>query len=96
MIASLGRAISASAHSPMQLREPGARDSLTPERPRPARPPPAIGADRLSLREGSRVTAPSNIEIEIHTPESCILTLHGEHDSASREGLTLALTLARN
>jgi anti-anti-sigma factor len=42
------------------------------------------------------VPAPSTIDIEIHTPESCILTLIGEHDSASSEGLTLALVLARD
>jgi anti-anti-sigma factor len=41
------------------------------------------------------VAAHYSIEIEIHAPESCIVTLHGEHDSASSEGLTLALVLAR-
>jgi anti-anti-sigma factor len=41
------------------------------------------------------VAAQSRIEIEIHTPTSCILTLSGEHDLASREALSMALTLAR-
>ena len=42
------------------------------------------------------MTAPSSIEIEIHTRESCIVTLRGEHAAASREGVTLALALARD
>ncbi|MDP9257921.1 MAG: STAS domain-containing protein [Actinomycetota bacterium] len=37
----------------------------------------------------------ASIEIEIHTPTSCIVTLHGEHDMASREAVTMALALAR-
>ncbi len=42
------------------------------------------------------MTTPSSVEIEIHTRESCIVTLHGEHDAASSEGVTLALALARS
>jgi anti-anti-sigma factor len=34
-------------------------------------------------------------EIEIHSPTACIVTLRGEHDVASSEAITLALTLAR-
>lgn len=38
----------------------------------------------------------SSIRIEIHSPTSCIVTLHGEHDLASREPVTMALALARS
>ena len=41
------------------------------------------------------MTSVSSVEIEIHTRESCIVTLHGEHDAASSEEVTLALALAR-
>ena len=40
------------------------------------------------------MTPASSIEIEIHTRESCIVTLHGEHDAASSESVRLALGLA--
>lgn len=39
---------------------------------------------------------PSSIGIEIHTPASCVVTLYGEHDAAGRDGVTLALALARD
>jgi anti-anti-sigma factor len=42
------------------------------------------------------VTPQSTIEIEIHTPTSCIVTLQGEHDVASSEAFTMALALARD
>ena len=41
------------------------------------------------------MTAPSSIEIEIQSPSSCLVTLHGEHDMSSREAVTMALALAR-
>jgi anti-anti-sigma factor len=42
------------------------------------------------------VAAVPSIEIEIQTCEACIVTLHGEHDVASSEGVALALALARD
>ena len=42
------------------------------------------------------MAAQSSIEIEIHSPTSCIVTLHGEHDMASREAVTMALALTRD
>jgi anti-anti-sigma factor len=42
------------------------------------------------------VTGQSSIEIEIHSPTSCFVTLHGEHDVASREAVTMALALTRD
>ena len=42
------------------------------------------------------MAAQSSIEIEIHSPTSCIVTLHGEHDVASREAVTMALALTRD
>ena len=44
----------------------------------------------------SGMAAQSSIEIEIHSPTSCIVTLHGEHDMASREAVTMALALTRD
>jgi anti-anti-sigma factor len=37
-----------------------------------------------------------SIEIEIHTRASCVVTLYGEHDRATSDGVTLALALARD
>ena len=42
------------------------------------------------------MAAQSSIEIEIHSPTSFIVTLHGEHDMASREAVTMALALTRD
>jgi anti-anti-sigma regulatory factor len=41
------------------------------------------------------VRARARTEIQIQSPTACILTLHGEHDLASRPGLTVALAVAR-
>jgi anti-anti-sigma factor len=41
------------------------------------------------------MAAQPTTEIEIHSPSACIVTLRGEHDVASSEAITLALTLAR-
>ena len=38
----------------------------------------------------------SCVQIEIHSRTACIVTLHGEHDLASSEQVTLALALARS
>jgi anti-anti-sigma factor len=53
---------------------------------------------RLEVRTriGVSVAARPSIEIEIHSRESCIVTLLGEHDTATSEGVSLALTLARD
>ena len=42
------------------------------------------------------MAAQPTTEIEIHSPTVCIVTLRGEHDMASSEAITLALTLARS
>jgi anti-anti-sigma factor len=42
------------------------------------------------------VVPQSSIEIEVHSRESCVITLHGEHDAATSDGVTLALALARD
>jgi len=42
------------------------------------------------------MAAQPTTEIEIHSPTVCIVTLRGEHDVASSEAITLALTLARS
>jgi anti-anti-sigma factor len=42
------------------------------------------------------MAAQPTTEIEIHSPTACIVTLRGEHDAASSEAITLALTLARS
>jgi anti-anti-sigma factor len=41
------------------------------------------------------VAAQPTTEIEIHSPQACIVTLRGEHDASTSEALTMALTLAR-
>jgi anti-anti-sigma factor len=42
------------------------------------------------------MAAQPTTEIEIHSPTACIVTLRGEHDAASNEAITLAVTLARS
>ena len=42
------------------------------------------------------MAAQPTTEIEIHSATICIVTLRGEHDAASSEAITLALTLARS
>ena len=42
------------------------------------------------------MVAQPTTEIEIHSPTACIVTLRGEHDAASSEAITLAVTLARS
>jgi anti-anti-sigma factor len=42
------------------------------------------------------VAAHAKIEIQIHSPNACIVTLRGEHDASSSEAVTLALAAARN
>ncbi len=41
------------------------------------------------------MAAHGSIEIQIHSRGVCIVTLNGEHDTASSEAVTLALTAAR-
>ena len=36
----------------------------------------------------------TTVEIEIHSLRACILTLHGDHDAASRPGMVLANAIA--
>jgi anti-anti-sigma regulatory factor len=42
----------------------------------------------------AHVASKTTIEIEIHSLSACILTLHGDHDLASRPGTTLALAVS--
>ncbi len=41
------------------------------------------------------MAAQTTIEIEIHSPSVCLVTLRGEHDASSSEAVTLALAVAR-
>lgn len=42
------------------------------------------------------MAAQTNVEIQIHSQTTCIVTLRGEHDASSREAITLALAAARS
>lgn len=42
------------------------------------------------------MTRHNSVEIKIHSPAACIVTLRGEHDVDSRETITLALAAARD